>query len=265
MYRWNPEDYLHHSEEQEKWARELIPKIGLRGDERLLDIGCGDGKVTAEIARFLANGTVLGIDSSPEMIEFAKNGFMDRFQNLAFHCVDVREMDFTREFDVVFSNAALHWVKEHGPVLKKIRQALRPGGKAVLQMAGEGNAASVVETVGDVIGREPWLPFFEGFVFPYGFYGADAYRKLVREAGLVARRVEVFPKEMIRKGRAGLSGWIRTTWLPYIQRLPDEMRDRFIEDVVSGYEERHPMRDGLFRVDMVRLEVEALRDTRETR
>jgi trans-aconitate 2-methyltransferase len=264
MYRWNPEDYLHHSGEQEKWARELIPKMGLKGNERLLDIGCGDGRITVEIARFLTNGTVLGIDSSPEMIEFARNSFMDEFRNLAFHCVDVREMDFTREFDVVFSNAALHWVKEHGPVLRKIKQALRPGGKAMLQMAGEGNASSVVETVNDIIGREPWVPFFEGFAFPYSFYGADTYRALAREAGLDARRVELIPKEMTQEGRAGLSGWLRTTWLPYLQRLPAGMRDGFIEEVVSGYEARYPLHDGLFHIGMVRLEVEAFRKEGKT-
>jgi trans-aconitate methyltransferase len=260
MYRWNPGDYLRHSGEQEKWARELIPKVGLKGDERLLDIGCGDGKVTAELARFLSRGSALGIDSSPDMIEFAKNSFMDAFENLAFHCIDVREMNFAREFDVVFSNAALHWVKEHGPVLARIRQALRPGGKVVLQMAGEGNASSVLEVVNDVIGREPWRPFFEEFVFPYAFYGAEAYGTLVREAGLVAKRIEMFPKEMVQEGKEGLSGWFRTTWLPYIQRVPAEMRDRLVEEVVTGYETRYPSGDGLFRVGMVRLEVEAFRE-----
>jgi trans-aconitate methyltransferase len=265
MYRWNPEDYLHHSGEQEKWARELIPKIGLRGDERVLDIGCGDGKITAEIARFLNDGTVLGIDSSPEMIEFAKNAFMNGFKNLAFHCIDVREMLFAREFDVVFSNAALHWVKEHGPVLRRINQALRPGGRAVLQMAGEGNASAVVETMSTVTGKEPWLPFFEGFVFPYAFYGPDAYRGMVSEAGLVPRRIELIPREMTQKGRDGLAGWIRTTWLPYIQRLPMEMRDRFVEDVVSSHELRHPSREGFFHIGMMRLEVEAVREARKAR
>lgn len=264
MYRWNPEDYLCHSGAQEKWARELIPKMGLRGDERLLDIGCGDGRVTAEIARFLTEGTVLGIDSSPEMIEFAKNTFMDGFKNLAFHCIDVRDMRFTREFDVVFSNAALHWVKEHGPMLKRIRQALRPSGRLVLQMAGEGNAAVVVEAMSEVMVREAWLPFFEGFVFPYAFYGAEEYRGLISDAGLSAKRVEIVPKEMTQKGRDGLSGWIRTTWLPYIERVPAEMRERFIEEVVSEYEARSPSIDGFFHISMVRLEVEAIREARKT-
>jgi trans-aconitate 2-methyltransferase len=260
MFRWNPEDYLHHSGEQEKWARELIPKIGLKGDERVLDVGCGDGKVTAEIARFCIDGTVLGIDSSPEMIEFARNAFMDAFRNLAFHCTDVREMHFTREFDIVFSNAALHWVKDHEPVLKRIKQALRPGGRAVLQMAGEGNAATVLETVNTVINKERWLPYFEDFAFPYAFHGATEYAGLVAEAGLALKRIEMIPKDMTQNGTEGLAGWIRTTWLPYVQRVPIEMQDRFIEDVVSRYEQCHPAQDGLFHIAMTRLEVEAVRE-----
>ena len=262
-YRWNPEDYSLHSKEQERWARELMAKLGLKGDERVLDLGCGDGKVTAEIARFLSDGSVLGIDSSPEMIEFAKSSFMDASKNLAFLCVDVREMGFTREFDLVFSNAALHWVKDHGPVLVRIKKALRPGGRVVLQMAGEGNAATVVQTVSEVIGREPWSPFFEGFTFPYGFYGPDQYRAMVEEAGLVVKRLELIPKQMAHKGREGLSGWVRTTWLPYIERVPMEQRDRFIEDIVSAYGSSYPPREGVFCLDMMRLELEAFREARK--
>ena len=259
MYCWNPGDYARHSESQKEWARELMGKLNLRGDERVLDIGCGDGSVTAEIARLLVGGSVVGIDSSPQMIDFARKNFMDRFSNLAFHCSDVREMTFDREFDLAFSNAALHWVPDHLPVLRRIRRSLGPSGKVLFQMAGKGNAATVMEAAHKVLEAAPWHTFFQGFSFPYSFYGDEEYRGLVKTAGFAPGRVELVPKVMSHRGRAGLSGWIRTTWLPYTQRLPEEMRDRFVEEVVTLYERAHPAdEEGCFHVMMVRLEVEAV-------
>ena len=78
MDKWNPEDYHHNSSVQLSWARELITKLDLKGDERILDIGCGDGKITASIASTAPNGSVLGIDSSHEMISFAESKFSDK-------------------------------------------------------------------------------------------------------------------------------------------------------------------------------------------
>lgn len=260
MYRWNPEDYAQHSTGQEKWARNLISKLDLKGDERILDIGCGDGKITAEVAGSLTEGTVLGIDSSPEMIGHAKKTFMKRFDNLAFLCLDAREMEFEPEFDIVFSNAALHWVRDHLPLLKRIRQALRPSGKILLQMAGEGNAAAVINVVNKAMRKEPWHPFFHDFSFPYAFYGDEEYRGLVETAGLVPKRIELIPKTMLHQGRESLAGWFRTTWLPYVQRVPEEIREEFIGEIVAAYEMQQGVDEkGSFAVGMVRLEVEAVK------
>ena len=260
MYQWDPERYSRHSSEQEKWARELILKLELKGDERVLDIGCGDGKVSARIAGSLATGRVLGIDSSPEMIEHAKRSFMDTRDNLAFLCLDAKEMSFGPEFDIVFSNAALHWVHDHLPLLKRIRRALRPSGRIMLQMAGEGNAATMVDVVDKVMRKKPWGPFFQDFSFPYAFHRDTEYRSLVEMAGLVVRRVELIPKIMSHEGKEGLAGWVRTTWLPYTQAVPEAMREEFIGEIVAAYETEYGAdREGFFAVRMVRLEVEAFK------
>jgi len=259
MYCWNPGDYARHSEAQKKWARELLGRLSLREDERVLDIGCGDGSMTAEIARLLPEGSVVGIDSSPEMIDFAKKHSMEGLDNLTFLCCDVRDLALSREFDLAFSNAALHWVADHLPMLQRVRQSLRPSGRVLFQMGGKGNAATVTETMHRLILEEPWRPFFEDFSPPYRFYGAEEYQDLVRAAGFVPVRVELIPKAASHKGREGLSGWIRTTWLPYTQRVPAKMRDRFVAEVVARYEREHPRdEEGCFHVMMMRLEVEAL-------
>src|SRR5580693_224613 len=109
--KWNAADYAANSVVQQSWAREIIARLKLRGDEHVLDVGCGDGKVTAEIARAVPRGSVTGMDASPQMIEFAKKNFpTTEFPNLRFRVMDARKIKFDRQFDVAFSNAALHWV-----------------------------------------------------------------------------------------------------------------------------------------------------------
>jgi len=125
-FHWDASDYAKHSNAQQKWAKELISRINLRGSESLLDIGCGDGKITAEIASCLKAGTVVGIDNSAEMISLAKEKFPNSTHpNLSFLKQDARELSFCQEFDVIFSNAVLHWVLDHRPVLKGIYRSLK--------------------------------------------------------------------------------------------------------------------------------------------
>jgi trans-aconitate 2-methyltransferase len=261
QYKWDALDYATSSSAQQQWARELIGKLQLKGDESLLDIGCGDGKVTAEIAASLPSGSVLGVDSSAEMIALAQSQYpADAFPNLRFQKEDARSLPFSDEFTVVFSNATLHWVLDHAPVLDEIHKSLRRGGKVLLQMGGRGNAADVVAVLDKLPQALEWRDYFEGFSFPYGFYGPDEYQEWLRKAGLQARRVELIPKDMIHQGQEGLAGWIRTTWLPYTQRVPEERREAFVAQLVDKYLERHPVDEqGLVHVRMVRLEVEALK------
>ena len=130
---WNAAAYAANSTVQQAWARELIAKLKLRGDEHILDIGCGDGKVTAEIARALPRGSVTGADASPQMIEFAKKTFpADTFPNLRFRVLDARKIKVGRQFDFVFSNAALHWVDDHLAFLRGAAARLKAGGRLVV-------------------------------------------------------------------------------------------------------------------------------------
>ena len=261
MPRWDADDYKRHSGAQQSWARELIEKLGLQGDECLLDVGSGDGKVTAELAAQVPRGHVVGIDSSPEMVHFARETFPpERHPRLRFEIGDAVALPFDQEFDVVFSNATLHWVVDHRPILAGIARALVPGGRMLVQMAGRGNAAAVVGVVQALIAQNEWRAHFEGFAFPYGFHGIDEYRQWLAAAGLAAGRVELFEKDMTQAGASGLAGWIRTTWLLYLERVPEERRAELVAAIVARYVESHPCdADGLVHVAMTRLEVEARR------
>lgn len=258
-YTWNALDYAKSSSAQQLWARELIAKLNLQGNERVLDIGCGDGKVTAEIANLLPTGSVVGIDSSEAMLELAKTHYPTNiFPNLQFLHADARQLPFTQEFTVIFSNATLHWIQDHVSVLQGISNSLQSGGKVLLQMGGRGNATEIIRVIEKLTNSNRWCGYFADFQFPYGFYSPQEYQYWLKDVGLEPIRLELIPKDMTHQGAAELAGWIRTTWLPYTQRLPEQMREDFVTELVECYLEYHPVtEDGLTHVQMVRLEVEA--------
>ena len=259
-YQWDAGHYARHSGSQYAWGLELIAKLNLTGHETVLDVGCGDGKLTAAIAEHLPQGSVIGIDSSKEMVELAGRRQADYPPaRLKFEHLDVRELAECNRFDRVFSNAVLHWIKDHPPVLVRVAKALKSGGRLLFQMGGRGNAAQVLETLEALI-KHKWAGYFAGFTFPYGFYGPQTYSQWLAEAGLKAVRVELIAKDMRHKGKEGFAGWIRSTWLPYLERVPPRDKESFIADIVESYLAQHPPDDdGTVHVQMKRLEVEAVK------
>ncbi len=263
---WDAAVYAQHSEAQFSWARETIAKLGLKGHEHLIDLGCGDGKVSAYLAERLPRGAVLGLDNSEEMIDLAGRTFPpSRYPNLSFRYMDVCNIDVQQRFDIAFSNAALHWVKDHRPVLAGVRQCLSPGGRLLFQMGGKGNAQEVGLALLEIISRPPWQPYFTEIPIPFRFFEPGEYRDLLNEAVLEAVRVELIPKVMVQPGRDALAGWLRSTWLPFTQRVPKQRREDFIDDLVETYLAGHPLDErGHAHVAMMRLEVEARKPGRST-
>jgi trans-aconitate 2-methyltransferase len=258
-YVWNAKDYAKHSSSQYEWAKGLIPKLKLSGNETLLDIGCGDGKVTATLAKGLPRGCVIGIDNSGDMINLARQTFpQDTYLNLSFQRMDARALTFQDKFNRVFSNATLHWIIDQQSVLHGVQRSLKNGGSLLFQMGGKGNAQDILSIIDELLCEKTWIKFFANFSFPYGFYTPEEYTAWLLEAKLKPERAELLQKDMRLQGKEGLAGWVRTTWLPYTERLPAELRDRFIEKIVNSYLEEHPVDEaGRVHVRMLRLEVEA--------
>ena len=258
-YSWNAEDYAKNSSNQYEWAKELIPKLQLTGKEILLDIGCGGGKTTALLATYLPHGKVVGIDSSEEMVALARQNFPHcKCANLSFLRMDARELTFREQFDVAFSNAALHWIIDHPAVLCGVAESLDHKGRLLFQMAGKGNAQEIIAVLEEMISEDTCEPYFKNFSFPYGFYGPEEYKTWLREAGFKPERVELLPKVAKLQGREGLAGWIKTTWLPFTERVPIHLRDSFINEIANRYIAAYPLdENGLAHVKMVRLEVQA--------
>lgn len=260
-FEWNADEYSKYSSGQEKWAKELLAKLKLRGDESVLDLGCGDGKITVEIANIVKDGSVIGVDNSEEMIKLAAQRYpADRYPNLSFEVMDAKEIRYEERFDVVFSNAALHWVDDHRKMLGGINRSLKPGGRFLIQTGGTGNAAAGFETIELMSAIDEWIPYLKDAKSPYNFFSDKDYEKLVPEAGFKPVRIELLKKDMVHEGIEAFKGFIRTTWLPYTQRIPEEKRERFITETANMFVKKYPADDeGKVHIGMVRLEAEAVK------
>ena len=279
--KWNAAEYAANSAVQQSWARELIARLHLRGDEHVLDVGCGDGKVTAELARGVPRGFVLGTDASAEMIAFARKTFpAAENPNLKFAVADAREISgcdaasqrggrcagkngdegvaATNSFDLVFSNAALHWVDDHEKVLRGAATALKPGGRLVVSCGGKGNAHDVFLALRPEMRLKRWREFFRRMPLPYYFYVPGDYEKWLPRFGFKIQKLKLATKNATYAGAEGFATWLRTTWLPFVQRVPEDMREEFIAAVTQRYLAKHPAdAEGGVHVRMVRLEIEA--------
>ncbi|MFH0977159.1 MAG: methyltransferase domain-containing protein [Spirochaetota bacterium] len=260
-YTWDSEDYAKQSEAQYKWAKELTGKLNLKGSESVLDIGCGDGKVTALLCSYLAGGSVTGIDSSADMIALAKkNHPPEKYPELFFIKMDATRLDFENKFDIAFSNAVLHWIKDQAAVLDGVKKSLKQSGRILFQMGGKGNAQDIIEVAHKLMEEKQWAQYFKEFVFPYNFPAPDEYCDWLQQADLELVRAELIRKDMTQHGAEGLAGWFRTTWMPYTDRIPKEKQDDFIHKTINLYLQKFPLDEcGLAHVSMVRLEVEAVK------
>ena len=262
QHKWNAEDYAKNSSAQSQWAQELIAKLALLGGESVLDIGCGDGKISAQLSLSVKGGSVLGIDLSADMIRLAREQFpAQSYPNLSFRQMDATDIQPAGKFDVAFSNAVLHWIADHEAVLRGVHACLKSGGKILFQMGGQGNAGEVFDAIDEVIQHPEWRSHFQGFTPPYHFYGPEKYNEWLLKSGFRPVRTELMPKDMQHQGKEGLKGWLRTTWFPYVNRLPSPLRNAFLDEVVEMYMATHPLdAQSNTHVKMVRLEIEAVKN-----
>jgi len=259
-YQWDAAAYARHAGAQFEWANELIDRLGLAGDENLLDIGCGDGRVTALLAERLRAGRVVGLDRSYEMAAAARRSYAADYPNLSVIHMDAARLGLAASFDAAFSNAVLHWLPDHLAVLHGVRRALRPGGRLLFQMGGQGNVAEVLAALERVTARPRWRGYFAAMPPAYFFYHPDDYRRWAAEAGLRLLDARLVAKDLRQTGVVGMAGWLRSTWLPYVERVPAAERDEFALEAAQAYVADHPAdAGGVVHVAMVRLEVEARR------
>jgi trans-aconitate methyltransferase len=260
---WNPADYHEHSYPQYAFALGLLERLRLNGDERILDVGCGDGKVSAELATRVPHGSVLGIDASPDMIAFAQRAFpASAHPNLSFRYGDAAKLTFQHEFDVVVAFASLHWVKDLPTALRGIKQSLVPSGRFAAQLVAKRYATAEIKSPlhrarKEVMDRLAWRTYFEGFEQRRA-YTIDECERLLRDAGFVLQRCEFVTEEVAHRDADALKGYARATWHRYTDRIPAQKRDALLNEIVQRCIELSPAdRSGRICVRASVLEVAA--------
>src|SRR5262249_25157487 len=149
-------------------AEEVLALLDLKGTERVLDLGCGNGRVTAEIAAHVPLGSVVGLDSSADMIAFASSHFDPALRpNLRFEVADARRLPFRDEFDLVVSFNALHWIPAQDEALRSIRSALKSNGLAQLRLVPKGKRTSLENVIEETRLSSRWVRYFQQFHDPY--------------------------------------------------------------------------------------------------
>jgi trans-aconitate methyltransferase len=223
----------------------LAPKPG----ERILDLGCGTGHLTAEIA---AAGTdTIGIDRSPEMISQARQ----QFPNLKFEVADARHLDFDRQFNAIFSNAVLHWIVEPELVVRSVVRALVPGGRFVAEFGGKGNVRLVMDAINKAYAK---FGIESGLADNTWYYPSVAeYSSLLEKEGLEVQDAKLFDRPTrLEDGEKGLEVWLRMFAKFALDRLPADRQQEFLREIEK---QARPelFRNGSWELDYRRLRIAA--------
>jgi trans-aconitate methyltransferase len=230
------------SAHQKEWGTKLIAELDLQGTERILDLGCGDGALSAQIAGLVPNGEVVGIDASRGMIEAARSRVR---KNLRFLLMDIGELNYVERFDVVFSNATLHWIKDHQRLLRNVARALLEGGRLRFNFAGDGNCSHFFSVIREAMSAEEFAVHFAGFDWPWYTPSVEEYSAVMDASGMDSGRVwgenadRYFPdaEEMIK--------WIdQPSLVPFLAQVPDWAKPRLREYVVGRMIEKTRQDDG---------------------
>jgi trans-aconitate 2-methyltransferase len=233
MTEWDAANYVRRSSLQESMAAEVLALLHLNGNERVLDIGCGDGRVTAEIASRLPNGSILGLDSSHDMIAFA-NRHAQR-PNLRFEVANASSLNFRNEFDLIVSFNALHWLPDPNPPLQSIRAAMKSNALAQLRLVPDGERKSL-ETVLEETRKSPkWAHYYENFSDPYLHLTPDQYAQAAERNGFHLQRLNTSSKSWDFHSREEFFAFGQVTFVEWTRRLPDSEKPAFINDVLGRY------------------------------
>lgn len=230
---WNAKDYNANSASQQTAAERLLQGRQLDPEASLLDVGCGDGKITLSLAQKL-RGNVVGLDKSPTMITFAQTTFADKDHNLSFVVGDAAAMHYNEQFDYVTSFSALQWVPNQKAAIGGMFDALKPGGQLLISMPKhypECLSNAVLET----ISRTPYNTMFNRFEPGQAFYGVNEYHAMLRDAGFENVSVSFVVGHNRFESVAAFSKFVKQ-WLPWAQVFSDDdQKETFMQQVMKRY------------------------------
>ena len=224
---WDAATYDRVSTPQQEWAGAVLDRLELRGDETVLDAGCGSGTVTESLLDRLPNGRVIGVDADADMVEKAKAKLGDRALLLR---QDLLDLVLPEPVDAAFSNAVFHWIPDHERLFARLHAALKPGGRISAQCGGSGNTAAFKAVAADVAREPEYRAAFESWETPWNFARPQETGTRLEAAGFAD--VETWLED--RPARPPeMRTYLGTVCCgPYLGRLPEILHDAFLDDVM---------------------------------
>jgi trans-aconitate methyltransferase len=192
---WNPSEYVKHASFVPAMANDVVDLLDPKKGEVILDIGCGDGELTQRLQE--KGCSVIGIDSSPSMIEAAKN------LGIESYVMDGNNISYQNKFDAIFSNAALHWLTQPEKTIKGAYLALKDNGRFVGEFGGKGNIAALLKAIQEVFEENS---DFGQFHMPWFFPTIEEYQALLEQAGFHVKYIELIPRPTPLK--SGIEKWL---------------------------------------------------------
>jgi trans-aconitate 2-methyltransferase len=243
---WDGATYDRISGPMEALGLKVLSRLPLRGDETVIDAGCGSGRVTQALIERLPRGHAIGIDMSPSMAQVARERLGEEAD---IRVLDLLELDLHQDVDAILSTATFHWISDHEALFARLRAALCAGGRLVAQCGGEGNIDILRGTAREVLAREPYAEHFAGFKAPWSYANPTETHARLIGAGFTRARcwLEPAPQQPEHPRE-----FLQTIVLrPHVEHLPESLRDPFLDDVLERMGE--PL-----VVDYVRLNIDAV-------
>jgi len=239
---WNAERYAHNARFVSDLGQPVLELLNPQPGERILDLGCGDGALTEKIAAVAAN--VIGIDESADMVTAAKQRGLD------VRVMDAYSLQFNGEFDAVFSNAALHWMKlDPEAVVQGVRRALKPGGRFAGEMGGHGCVAAIVVALCATLEKRDIAR--PASLIPWYFPTVDDYHARLERAGFQVDSIVLIPRPTPLP--TGMRGWLETFAIPFTNVLPAADRAAFLDEVTERLRPVLCDEQGCWTADYMRL------------
>jgi trans-aconitate 2-methyltransferase len=228
---WDAKEYGPNSSPQYKAAIDFLSHYPFKGNERVLDIGSGDGKITAFLANKIPQGKVIGIDSSESMVKFAQN--THKHSNLIFLQNDVQSLNYRDEFDLIMSNFCLHWVPNKELAFQNIATALKPGGFLMTLISIRNYVAAKIRD--EMTQEVKWNIYFQDFFDSSTLAQEHNYDKYLLKANLHIIKSTIEEKKEHYKSKAQLRDFFKAI-TPHLDNLPAEhLKNEFIEEFTDRY------------------------------
>jgi trans-aconitate 2-methyltransferase len=247
---WDGASYDRISGTMEAFGREVLERLELAGDEVVLDAGCGSGRITEALVERLPRGRVIAVDESDSMVEAARRRLRALCppDQVDVRTLDLLELELDEPVDAILSTATFHWISDHDRLFRRLRAALRPGGRLVAQCGGKGNIDVLRGKARTVVAREPYAEHFAGWRAPWNYAAPEETRERLLAAGFASARSWLQPApRQPEKPREFLATIVLG---PHVQQLPEELRERFMDDALAE------IGDPVI-VDYVRLNIDA--------